>query len=444
METQIYYYIFFTMGFLQLTWFLGYKKYTSKKQTILLTLILIIEFISTIFQIGNSDLFLLTYFILQPIFVLRHLNNWILMTLFLFLNNSFLILSWLFSYDFLKLLFETDSISLQQFQTYTNVSMLLQQLLLFLFIQGFNYFDKRFSIFDSISRIHKKYKIQSIIGIFFLIILGIARRIIVNGHITESFFYITIVLLILSATVHLTAYIYSQYYQQTLEKNILSRQFDQEMEKITLSDEFRHDYRNILLSLNSYIQNGEADEALDFISSITNYSQPLLEDSPYEQLANIEIPAIQGLLIKFIDLAQRKGVKLILSIPAPIHETDISIQPADFIQCLSISLSYALSNHEDILLIIKKEQNQIHITLNNNTIDSSTKNLFKHLNDEKQHVKKSELRRVKKILRKYKNTSFKLYSNNQYFQLRFDFPLNDPGLSSRKIVSNSISSSTSY
>lgn len=440
----MYYYIFFTLGFLQLTWFLGYKKYTSKKQTVILTLILTVEFISTIFQIGNSDLFLLTYFVLQPIFVLRHLNSWILMTLFLFLNNSFLILSWLFSYDFLKLLFETGSIRFQQFQQYTNVSILLQQVLLFVFIQCFNYFDKRFSIFDSISRIHKKYKIQSIIGVIFLILLGIVRRIIVNGHFTESFFYITVVLLILSVTVHLTAYIYSQYYQQMLEKNILSRQFNQEIEKITLSDEFRHDYRNILLSLNSYIQNGEAEEALDFISSIVNYSQPLLEDSPYEQLSHIEIPAIQGLLIQFLDLAKRKGITLKLSISTPIHETDISIQPADFIQCLSTSLSYALNVHENILLIIKKEQNQIHITLNNNTTDSSAKNLFKHLNDEKQNVKKSELRRVKKILRKYKNTSFKLYSHDQYFQLRFDFPVNDSGLSSRKIDLDSIPSSTSY
>ncbi|WP_348920531.1 hypothetical protein [Enterococcus rotai] len=439
METQVYYYIFFTLGFLQQTWFLGYKKYTNKKQTVILTLILLIEFISTIFQIGDSDLFLLAYFILQPFFVLRHLNSWILMTLFLFLNNSFLILSWLFSYDFLKLLFENGYISLQHFQQYTNLTILLQQLLLFLFIQGFNYFDKRFSIFDSISRIQKKYKIQSIIGIILLIILGIARRIIVNGHFTESFFYITVVLLILNVTVHLTAYIYSQYYQQTLEKNILSRQFNQEMEKITLSDEFRHDYRNILLSLNSYIQNGETKEALDFIHSIVNYSQPLLEDSPYEQLSNIEIPAIQGLLIKFLDLAKTKGIKLNLSIPTSVYESDISIQLADFIQCLSVSLSYALDGHEDILLSIKKDQKQIYIALNNNATDSSnTDNLFKDLNDEQKNEKKTELHRAKKILSKYKKTSFKFYTTPQHFLLQFDFPVNDSGFSSRKIDLNSI------
>lgn len=421
METQTYYYVFFTLGFLQQTWFLGYKKYTSKKQTVILTLLLIMEFISTIFQIGNSDLFLLFYFILQPIFVLRYLNSWILMTLFLFLNNSFLILSWLFSYDFLKLLFETHSISLQQFQQYTTLSILLQQLLLFLFIQGFIYFDRRFLIFDSISRIHKKYKIQSIIGIIFLIILGVVRRIIVNGHFTESFFYITVVLLTLSVTVHLTAYIYSKYYQQTLEKNILSRQFNQEMEKITLSDEFRHDYRNILLSLNSYIQNGEAKEALDFISSIVNYSQPLLDDSPYEQLAYIEIPAIQGLLIKFLDLANRNGNTLKLSIPTQIHETDISIQLADFIQCLSSSLSYALNTHEDILLIIKKDQKQINISLSNNT---TTDDLLKKLNKEQKNEKKKyRIAPNKKILSKYKKTSFKSNTTPQQFLIQFTFPV---------------------
>ncbi|WP_438757511.1 hypothetical protein [Enterococcus sp. AZ126] len=358
------------------------------------------------------------------------------MTLFMFLNNSFLILSWLFSYDFLKLLFEIHFISLQQFHQYITLSILSQQLLLFLFIQGFNHFDKQFLIFDSISRIHKKYKVQSIIGIIFLIILGSARRIIVNGHFTESFFYITVVLLILNITVHLTAYVYSQYYQQTLEKNILSRQFNQEMEKITLSDEFRHDYRNILLSLNSYIQNGETEEALDFISSIVNYSQPLLEDSPYEQLTYIEIPAIQGLLIKFLDLAQRKGITFKLSIPTPIHETDSSIQLADFIQCLSVSLSYALNGHEDILLLIKKEKKQISIILNNNKENNdSPNNSFETLNNKhkQQHGKKSELYLVKKTLSKYKNTSFQFYATPQHFLLQFDFPVHDSSLSSKRI-----------
>ena len=366
------------------------------------------------------------------------------MTLFLFLSNSFLILSWLFSYDFLKLLFEIHFISLQHFQQYKTLSILSQQLLLFLFIQCFNYFDKRFLIFDSISRIHKKYMIQSIIGIIFLIVLGIVRRTFVNGYFTESFFYITVVLLILSITVHLTAYVYSQYYQQTLEKNILSRQFNQEMEKITLSDEFRHDYRNILLSLNSYIQNGEAEEALDFISSIVNYSQPLLEDSPYEQLTYIEIPAIQGLLIKFLDLAQRKEITFKLSIPTPIHETDSSIQLADFIQCLSVSLTYALNNHEDIFLLIKKEQKQIVITLNNDKqkIDS-TNNSFENLNDKQKYGKKSELYLVKKTLSKYKNTSFQFYANTQYFLLRFDFPVNDSSLPSKELDLYNLYSETS-
>lgn len=429
MENQLYYYSFFTLGFLQLTWFLGYKKYTNTKQTLLLTLLLVLEFISSFLQLGISDLFLLAYFILQPIFVLRYLNSWILTTLFLFWNSSFLILSWLFTYDFLKLLYETHYVSSQQFQQYTTISILLQQVLLFVFIQSFKYFDQRFSMFDTIAKIHKKYKLQSIIGIILLIVLGIIRRILVTGYFTESFFYITAVLLILNLTIHLTAYIYSQYYQQTLEKNILSRQFNDEMEKITLSDEFRHDYRNILLSLNSYIKNGEATEALDFISSIVNYSQPLLEDSPYEELSYIEIPAIQGLLIQFIDLAQSKDISFTLSIPDIIQETDISIQLMDFIQCLSDSLSYALNHQKKILLEIKKDHDQISVKVNNDLVDyTMANNPSKQAKKMTTSAKKSKLQLVKKTLNKYKDTSFQMYSTNDQFFVQFKFPINDAGL----------------
>lgn len=149
--------------------------------------------------------------------------------------------------------------------------------------------------------------------------------------------------------------------------------------------------------------------------------QPLLDDSPYEQLAYIEIPAIQGLLIKFLDLANRNGNTLKLSIPTQIHETDISIQLADFIQCLSSSLSYALNTHEDILLIIKKDQKQINISLSNNT---TTDDLLKKLNKEQKNEKKKyRIAPNKKILSKYKKTSFKSNTTPQQFLIQFTFPV---------------------
>lgn len=416
------------MNYLQFIWFLKYKKFITPHQTTILTILLSLQL--PLYLVFNVPFVLLVVFtILQPIFIVRSLKKWLPMVLFLYVENSLTIISWLFTNDLIGFLLKNGQISNTFYQQILPVSVVLQQLLLFILILIAIKIDQKYSIFDSINQVQKSYKLPAILLTILLIFLDSFKRLSVFFHSSIDFFYLTFLLLTLSIIFCTTAYLYSQYYQQQMMKKILYQQYNKEMEKITLSDEFRHDYHNILLSLMGYIENNELQKALGFISSVENYSKNLLEEDEYDQVNHLTIPPVQGLLIHFIEMCESQNIQLTISIPQIIHESDISIQLIDFIRCISTLFDYALKTNVDgqtstLTLSIKKENQVFYFHLTN--LENSSELLettFNQSTHPKKKLIESNLIAAQKILQHYKETEFSITSNKEKFTLTFSFPI---------------------
>lgn len=420
--------VLFAINYIQVIWALLLKKYINTRQSIFLS-ILLVSIISSSFFIRTPYNFLLlfVFYIASAIFIIRYTGSWILMFLTLFLINSLVLTSWLFTYDLLIFLFHIKYIDAAQLQMLVPFSLLGQQISLFLLISVIRKVDQNYLISDSILGIHKNYKLQSMIALFFLILFALLKQLAVRYFILESFFYLTFLLLTLNFIVYTTAYLYSKYYQEQLKKEIMFEQYNQEIEKINVSDEFRHDYRNILLSLADYIEQGETKEALAYISSITDYSKSVLEKDPYAELGNIPIPPIQGQLIYLIEECKNEQIQLRLNIPDTIQVSDLSIRLIDFLRCLSTLLDFAIKEMmtKTLDLSIIKLEKQLIFDLTN--MDDSTRSLEKisgKVLNPKKYLKENNIHTAQKILNQYQRTTFFFYHDNNDFIVTFKLPLN--------------------
>ncbi|WP_430602023.1 two-component system, LytTR family, sensor histidine kinase AgrC [Enterococcus sp. DIV0724b] len=416
----------FAINYLQIVWTLLHKKYIDTKHSTILSIILALTILISYF-VRTSYIYILlfVFYVSLAVFIVRFTGNWILMSLTLFLINSLVLISWLFTYDLMNFLFQIHYINADQHQILVPFSFFGQQIGLFLLIFAIKKVDKTYLITDSILHIQKNYKIQSIVALFFLTIFSLLKQSAVQHFFVESFLYLTFLMLTLNLIVYTTAYSYSKYYQQQLKKQVLFEQYNQELEKITISDEFRHDYRNILLSLADYIEQDQSQEALTYIASITDYSKNLLEEDSYVELGNIPIPSVQGLLLYLIEDCTAKQIALHLNIPDIIKESEISIRLIDFLHCLSVISEYAVKETQkgkenNLYVLIEKEVNQLYIKLTNTT--SAQVNLEKTIEESilsKKFYKEHGLTAIVKTIRQYEGANFSLQFDKEYFSATF-------------------------
>ena len=414
----------FAINYIQVVWALLYKKYIDTKQSILLSILLVSIILISFFVRTSSILILLfIFYVFAAVFIVHYTDNWILMSLTLFLINSLTIISWIFTYYLVNFLFQLNYLDAAKHQMLIPFSLVCEQIGIFLLILLVKKVDNIYLISDSILHIHKKYKIHSMTALFFLVLFILLKQSAGQHFFVESFLYLTFLLLTLNLIVYTTAYSYSKYYQQQLKKEVLFEQYNQELEKITVSDEFRHDYRNILLSLADYIEQGKSQEALTYISSITDYSKDFFEDDPYADLRNMPISSIQGLLLFFIEHCKSEQIKLQLNIPDIVQENEISIRLIDFLHCLSALSEYAVKEtkirkEKKLYVLIKKEVNQFYIKLTNTT---NSQNKLEKSTDKftysKKFYKEHGLMTVIKTIHQYKGTTFLFHADEKYFSI---------------------------
>ncbi|MEI5991634.1 hypothetical protein A5881_003171 [Enterococcus termitis] len=276
-------------------------------------------------------------------------------------------------------------------------------------------------ISDSILHIRKRYKLQSAIALFFLILFIVIRQLAITYFFVKSFFYLTFLLLTLCLIVYSTAYLYSKYYQQQQKKEALFKQYNQELEKIVVSDEFRHDYRNILLSLTDYVEQGKSQEALQYIDSISDYSKDVLNSDPYMGLDNLSIPPLQGLLMYLVETCKQEQLQLHFDIPNKIQEYDISIRLIDLLRCLSALSEYAVKETKrradtTLYVSITKKAHQLHFVFQNKADQSSTIQTFDSITTKK-YYKEHGLYNVMKIINQYNELNLFLQSNKKNFSI---------------------------
>lgn len=425
--------ILFAINYLQICWFIGYKKYFNLRQTIFLTGYLFFQLLVNYFI--NDELSFLLYvpfLILEFFFIVHFLKNWTLAVFYSLIQNTLLILSWFFTWEPVYILWVNTVITSNLLNFIKPIAIVLQQLLLFILILITKKILVTYRVFQSISQLQKKYIVQSISCFILLLFLNTLRQLILQGNLIifriEQYIYLTFILLALTGIFCYIVYMISHFYQQQHQVSLLSKELIQESDKIVLANEFKHDYRNILLSLSTYLDQKQFDEARDYLSSIIEYSNSFIDTDYYAYISLIDIPPVQGILLNFAEHCLKHKIQCQFFIHQPISYADITINLLDFIRCLSILLDNAieasLATPDPLIKVtIEKYDSSLFVEIKNATNKTiSIENILKNNFTTKKGHQGKGLPILIKLLKQYRETTYSFTQKNNFFIVRFSLP----------------------
>lgn len=418
-----------SLNLLQLLWLFAYKKILSFRETMLLSVILIILFtVGSLTDDHYVILLLIPFFLLQFTFPVRKVQNWLIPALFLSFQNAIVLLSWLLTLDFWDILLLNHWISTDTYSTYLKFIIFLQQFVFYLLLIFANYLNKRFSITSTLHLLPKKYRFVSVLLLFFLFFtVGLQQVSVLEGY-SAAFFYSTFMIICFTAFLswNILLVVKQQNEQQYIA--ILNEKYEQEREKIERSNEFRHDYKQLLIGLTSYLETNDTHEALRLLHTIIDYSNSLLTPNLYKTIAMIHNPPIQGLLTSFLKRCSDTDIQLKIQITEKL--TDIDMNIVDFIRCFSILLDNAYeavqeTNSQLIEITITGDPQFVKVSVKNTynvDVNISFHSLLQNNFSTKKNHQGKGLYILSKIIDKYKKASYKISKNENYFIASFSVP----------------------
>lgn len=424
--------ILFSLNYLQICWFIGYRKFFSFKQLLLLNCFILFLAIFAFITNSTYSLILLAFCgIVQYSFIVYHLKSWALATFYYFLQNTLMVFTWLVTWDILSLLWEVNKINTEHFNLLTPWVIVTQQFLLLFSIICSKKISLKYQIFESISQLQKKYIASSIIFLILLLFLNVARRISINKIDLIHFFYLTLLVFGLTGIYCFIIYLISMFHLEKQSSQLLSKKSIEEANRLDLANEFRHDYRNILTSLISYLKQDQSKKALDYLYSIVDYSNPLIKTDYYSFISTINILPVQGLLITFFEKCDEKDIPVSFSTNQQVSPYDITINLLDFIRCFSIILDNAL----EASLTALNPFIQIKITTLNEMTVFEVKNSFDYqipleqvmknkFTTKKNHQGKG-LYIFSKLLNQYRHVSYTFKQENDLFIVSMSMQKNE-------------------
>ncbi|OJG74133.1 hypothetical protein RV12_GL002771 [Enterococcus quebecensis] len=414
---------------MQLLWLFAYKKILSFRETMLLSVILIVQIIvGWLIDDHFILLLLIPFFILQFLFPARKVNNWIIPALFLSFENAIVLLSWLVTLDFWDILLINHQISPETYSTYLKFFIFLQQFVFYLLLIFANYLNKRFKVTATLHLLPKKYRLLSVLLLFFLFTTIVLQQLSVLEGYPASYFYSTFMVICFTAFLswNILLVVKQQNEQQYIA--ILNKKYEQDKEKIERSNEFRHDYKQLLIGLTSYLETNDTQQALGLLHTIIDYSNSLLTPNLYKTIAVINNPPIQGLLTSFLKRCSETDIQLKIQITEKLTNIDINI--VDFIRCFSILLdnAYEAVQETDTKLI------EVTITGDSRFVKVTVKNTYKEVKDisfhsflqnnfsTKENHQGKGLHIFAKLIDKYKKASYQISKKEDYFIVSFSVP----------------------
>ncbi|HAO6015961.1 TPA: sensor histidine kinase [Listeria monocytogenes] len=232
-----------------------------------------------------------------------------------------------------------------------------------------------------------------------------------------------IIILIYLLTVCLFIYhLLSENYQKK-QLLLLNDRLQAEQFYIDNAHSFKHDFKGLLLSLTTYIEQNKKAEALELLSSITDYSNELLTDSSYDMINNIQPIPIQSILVEKIKKINALKIKYSLTIDERIYIS--SMAPLDFIRCLDIIINNAIEASQNadkpqIKISISQSTSSIVLTVENTFNSDEKLNLSqiskKHFSNKTDHQGLG-LYNLGKITNKYTNVTYSIGTKDTFFVL---------------------------
>ncbi|WP_430602009.1 two-component system, LytTR family, sensor histidine kinase AgrC [Enterococcus sp. DIV0724b] len=420
---------FLAINYLQVTWFLTYKKIFTLQESLLLSVFLFIQFLSSLFINSPFILFIqFSFYFLQFFLSIKRLNSWLSPILLISYENSLLLLALLPTLDAWDILNYSQKISTSTYNAYLILFILAEQVLLLLLILLTNFLDKKFSITRTMSLLPKKYKLLSLL-LLFLLLLAITFKLmsILNGD-SVSLFYSSFIIFGHTLLIGFNLVIVIKYNSEKQYIALLSKTYEQEKSKLTLSNKFRQDYQLLLQQLKESLESDDDQKALELLNSVLNNSNSLLTPNLYKKITYLNSPPIQGLLTSFVNKCHSAGITLDLYITTDLTNLDMNM--IDFIRCFSILLDNAFeateqTNSPYIEIKITSIQQLISVEVQNTYIDDEVilfQTLIKNNVSTKAGHQGKGLYIFLTILSRYKNSSYTINKRNNHFIVKFKIP----------------------
>ncbi|ALS00020.1 hypothetical protein ATZ33_01065 [Enterococcus silesiacus] len=417
------------LNLLQLLWLFAYKKILSFKETMILSTILAIQLIIGLFTDDHFIvLLLIPFFLLQFFFHVKKLQNWVVPALFLSFENSIVLASWLVTLDLWDILLINNWISIETYSTYLKFFIFLQQFVFYFLLLYANYLNKRFKITATIHLLPKKYRLLSILLLFFLAITVCLQQLSVSEGYSAPFFYSTFIIICFTAFLSWNILLIVKRKNEQQYIHILNAKYEQEREKINRSNEFRHDYKQLLIGLTSYLEINDTQEALHLLHTIIDYSNSQLTPNMYKTIAVIHNPPIQGLLTSFLKRCSETDIQLKIQVTEKL--TDIDMNIVDFIRCFSIVLDNAYEAVQEtelklIEIVITGDPNFVKIVVKNTYTtdkDISLQSLLQNNFSTKENHQGKGLHILAKLIDNYKKASYQIAKKEPFFIVSFSVP----------------------
>ena len=401
----------------------------SFQNTMILSTILTFQLIIGIF---TDDCFIallwIPFFLIQFLFQVRKVQNWVVPALFLSFENSIVLISWLMTLDLWDILFINNWISAEVYSTYLKFFIFLEQFVFYSLLLLANYLNRRFKITDTIHLLSRKYRLLSILLLFFLFVTVCIQQLSVSESYSAPFFYSTFIIVCFTAFLSWNILLLVKRKNEQQYIRILNEKYEQEKEKINRSNEFRHDYKQLLIGLTSYLEISDTKKALQLLHTIIDYSNSLLKPNLYKTIVVINNPPIQGLLTSFLKRCLEKDIQLKIQVTEKL--TDIDINIVDFIRCFSILLdnAYEAVQETDLKVI------EITITGTADFVKVMVKNTYNmdkeisfqallqnNFSTKENHQGKG-LYILAKLIDNYKKASYQIAKKNPFFIVSFSVP----------------------
>lgn len=105
---------------------------------------------------------------------------------------------------------------------------------------------------------------------------------------------------------------------------------------------FKHDYKNILFSIEDYIQTKDIEGLQKYFYQSIKATETIFEENnlPIASISNLKIREIKSIILSKLYVASQNGVEVNVMIPTPI--TDIAISTVTLVRMLGIILDNAI------------------------------------------------------------------------------------------------------
>ncbi|ALS02215.1 hypothetical protein ATZ33_12725 [Enterococcus silesiacus] len=133
---------------------------------------------------------------------------------------------------------------------------------------------------------------------------------------------------------------------------------------------FRHDYKNILMSMENFIEEKDLDGLNDYYHSVVKTSSQVIEQNNYklEKLGNVQVRELKSILASKLITAQEKGIDTKVEVTEGIDQ--VSMDSVALVRVLGIFLDNAIEELEYLgngvlSVALYQDEKAVHVILQN-------------------------------------------------------------------------------